>query len=53
MTRILGVDDNAENSYFLRALLQDQGCEVDEARHGGEALLKAREDPRRLSRPVC
>lgn len=38
MTRILGVDDNAGNSYFLCALLQGQGCEVDEASHGVEAL---------------
>jgi two-component system, cell cycle sensor histidine kinase and response regulator CckA len=45
MTRVLIVDDNPENLYLLRALLQGHGCEVDEARHGAEALAKARQAP--------
>jgi PAS domain S-box-containing protein len=39
------VDDNAENLYLLRALLQGQGYEVDEALQGAEALNKARQNP--------
>jgi len=45
MTRVLIVDDKAENLDLLRALLQGHGCEVDEARHGAEALVKARQAP--------
>ena len=41
MTRVLIVDDNEENLYFLRALLETQGWVVDEAFHGAEALSKA------------
>ncbi len=48
MTRILIVDDKSENLYLLRALLQGHGCEVDEARHGAEALVKARQIPPQL-----
>lgn len=44
MKRVLVVDDNAENLYMLRALLQGHGYEVDEARHGAEALVKARKE---------
>jgi PAS domain S-box-containing protein len=43
--RVLVVDDNAENLYLLRALLQGQGYEVDEAQQGAEALDKARQNP--------
>ena len=45
MTRVLVVDDKPENLYLLRALLQGNGCEVDEARHGAEALARARQSP--------
>ncbi|HVZ76883.1 MAG TPA: response regulator, partial [Gemmatimonadaceae bacterium] len=42
MTRILVVDDKAENTYYLDALLTASGYEVETARHGAEALVKAR-----------
>lgn len=45
MTSILIVDDNAENLYLLRALLQGNGYAVEEARHGAEALTRARQGP--------
>ncbi len=45
MTRILIVDDKMENAYLLRALLQGHGYAVEEARHGAEALDKARQHP--------
>lgn len=48
MTRVLIVDDKPENLYLLRALLQGHGCEVDEARHGAEALVKAHQAPPNL-----
>lgn len=38
MTRVLVVDDNEENRYYLRALLGSRGCEVQTAKHGAEAL---------------
>ena len=34
MTRILVVDDDAQNRYLLRALLEGHGHAVDEAGHG-------------------
>jgi PAS domain S-box-containing protein len=43
MPRVLIVDDNADNRYMLRALLQGHGHVVDEACHGAEALSRARE----------
>lgn len=45
MSRILIVDDRHENLYMLRTLLTGYGYEVAEARHGAEALLKARQSP--------
>lgn len=45
MTHVLIVDDNAGNLYLLRMLLQGHGYSVDEARHGAEALVKARQHP--------
>jgi two-component system, cell cycle sensor histidine kinase and response regulator CckA len=43
MTRALIVDDHTENLYYLRTLFEAKGYEVDEARHGAEALGKARQ----------
>lgn len=45
MIRVLIVDDHAKNLYLLRVMLEGNGCEVDEARHGAEALSKARQRP--------
>ena len=45
MTRVLIVDDKEENLYYLQALLGGHGCAVDTARHGAEALVKARMAP--------
>jgi len=45
MTRILIVDDKEENVYYLQALLTGHGFGVDSARHGAEALVKARQAP--------
>lgn len=42
MKRALIADDNAENLYLLRVLLQGHGFTVDEARNGDEALIAAR-----------
>ena len=44
MTRALIVDDNTQNLYLLRALLQGNGFVVDEARNGAEAIVKARQN---------
>ncbi len=41
--RILITDDNEENRYFLRALLQGSGYEVALATHGADALSQARQ----------
>lgn len=48
MNRILIVDDKQDNLYMLRFLLEGNGYEVDEARHGAEALLKSRQLPPQL-----
>jgi PAS domain S-box-containing protein len=45
MTRILTVDDNEDILYYLRALLTGHGYVVESARHGAEALEKARQSP--------
>ena len=45
MSRMLIVDDKEENLYYLHALLTAHGHEVDTARHGAEALVKARQSP--------
>ncbi len=43
--RVMVVDDNKENLYLLERLLTGNGYEVESARHGAEALLKARRNP--------
>jgi PAS domain S-box-containing protein len=43
--RILVVDDNLENRYLLRALLEGNGFEVDEASNGTEALSASHSRP--------
>jgi len=45
MTHILIVDDKEENLYYLRVLLTGHDCTVTSARHGAEALVKARQNP--------
>ncbi len=45
MTQVLIVDDKEENLYYLQALLTGHGYDVASARHGAEALTKARQSP--------
>ncbi len=45
MTRVLVVDDNEQNLYLMQTLLKGCGYEVETARHGVEALDKARQTP--------
>ncbi len=45
MKRVLVVDDQAENLYLLRALLEGHGYAVDSACNGAEALALARKQP--------
>ena len=42
MTRVLIVDDRADNRYMLRTLMQGNGFEVQEASQGVEAMERAR-----------
>ncbi len=44
--RVLVVDDNAVNRLLVRALLTKQGCEVEEAENGREALARLDRPPR-------
>jgi PAS domain S-box-containing protein len=46
--RVLIVDDNEDNLYYLRTLLAAYGYEVESAAHGAEALTKARHSPPNL-----
>jgi two-component system, cell cycle sensor histidine kinase and response regulator CckA len=45
MKRVLLVEDNEQNQYYLRALLDGHGWSVTSAHQGAEALAKAREEP--------
>ena len=45
MNRILIVDDKEEALYLLQKLLAGNGYTVEMARHGAEALVKARQSP--------
>ncbi|MEO8135207.1 MAG: diguanylate cyclase, partial [Betaproteobacteria bacterium] len=47
-TRVLIVDDNEQNLYYLRALLNANGCVVESAKDGAEALAIARREPPEL-----
>ena len=44
MIRLLVVDDRDDNLYLLRALLEGNGYHVETARHGAEALVRARQE---------
>ncbi|MDF3071222.1 MAG: Blue-light-activated protein [Polyangiaceae bacterium] len=48
MKQVLIVEDNEQNLYYLQSLLQGHGFHVVSARHGAEALIKARQNPPKL-----
>jgi len=43
--RVLVVEDKEENAYYLRALLEGHGYQVESAQHGAQALVMARRTP--------
>lgn len=43
--RVLVVDDNVDNTYMLKSLLEEEGIEVISAQNGKDALDKALADP--------
>jgi PAS domain S-box-containing protein len=45
MKRVLITDDHEESLYLLQTLLEGNGYRVETARHGAEALVKARMSP--------
>jgi PAS domain S-box-containing protein len=45
MSKLLIVDDDEQNLYMLRILLQGNGYDVESATNGAEALENARQDP--------
>jgi PAS domain S-box-containing protein len=45
MTQVLIVDDNRENRYLLRMLVQGYGATVQEATNGADALALAQQQP--------
>jgi diguanylate cyclase (GGDEF)-like protein len=45
MTHVLIVDDKNDNLYYLQSLLKGNGYSVEVAKHGAEALVKARQHP--------
>src|SRR5665648_11410 len=45
MTRILVVEDNIDDRYMLKYLLEGYGYEVTSTGNGADALLLARRDP--------
>jgi CheY-like chemotaxis protein len=45
MTKLLVVDDNAQNRYLAEVLFTGNGYEVESAANGAEALEKARQSP--------
>jgi PAS domain S-box-containing protein len=48
MKRVLIVEDNEQNLYYLQSLLEGNGLQVVAARHGAEALVIARQEPPEL-----
>jgi PAS domain S-box-containing protein len=48
MSRVLIVDDREDSRYLLKTLLTANGCQVDVALNGAEALEQARQNPPQL-----